>query len=593
MVDWTDGIYQQIVEDRDREKEERNSAQILAFLEGKQWSDRARYARSRPVVDKFSRHFWESVGLLTDLALDFQVKLFDKLSDFSEFEALLNKLAVHWASRNNFEDRLYDVVLYGLLHTGYCKLQWLSSLNGGLGDVAMVPIAPWNCGMLGTDASIDDAEVFCTWRPVTLERLIRDFGDSARRVQSDPAHSSSFGGTSDSLRPSHISRERWQRLGGPLKQAIARRYANLGESSTTPYSQCALLKEFWLKDDSTNDSSETVVVGPQTPSGEPAYNWCYRVEPGEPLYPRGRVITTASGHVLNDSPNPYWHARFPFADFRPFRVPWQVSGLSVTRPWRQMSTIMNRIYGGVLDMINSVLEPTLVAPKAAFPPADWDALDPGAAGGKIKYNNNSPRVPEFAKRSEIPGWVFSYLQEIEKEYGQSSGASAVAQAISKKQVPGSDSLEKIINSRSFPVRVQSRALTSFVRSIGSMGIANILQFYSAAHRVAVLGASGVSSSDFRPIYGHALPAGIKGEDFVRKFQFVIKPGSTLSVEKDMKIEMALTLSKMGILSARGLFRTLDANFDYERNKEELLEEAKIKILVGAAAAAATGKRSHK
>ena len=82
---------------------------------------------------------------------------------------------------------------------------------------------------------------------------------------------------------------------------------------------------------------------------------------------------------------------------------------------------------------------------------------------------------------------------------------------------------------------------------------------------------------------------MKPEDFVRRFMFIIKPGSTLAVEKNERIQHAFTLRKMGDLSSRGLFRILDQNFSWDRNKEELLEEARLKLLVAAANAAVTGK----
>jgi hypothetical protein len=587
VVAWTESIYSQATEDKDRDREVKDSLKIIDYLEGKQWADKARFARSRPVINKFQRHFWESVGLLTDLALDFNVKLYDRLNDYSEFEELLNKLATHWAETNDFEDRLYDVVLYGLLHSGYAKLQWNSSLNGGMGDVDLVPIAPWNIAFVGGNGqNIQQCEATCYFHVVTIEHLFRTFGETAKRVKGDSEYSGegSFGGTSSSLRPKHISKESWARIQGtPLQRVLA------GSSKTEDAEQypMTMQKEFWIKDGSVNERKESVIVG------NPISNWSYLVEPGMKLYPRGRVITTAGGCVLSDDPNPYWHAKFPFSAFKPYRVPWKVSGVSPTKPWIQMSNIMNRIYGGILDQINSIIEPSLIAPKAAFPAADWDSLDPGASGAKIKYNNNSPRPPEFAKKTEMPAWVFQYLQEIGKEYEMSSSASAVGQALGKKQVPGGDALEQIISSRSFPVKVQSRGLTSFIKDIGYMGISDMLQFYSAAHRQAILGTKGITNSDFQPIYGQARPSGMKGEDFVRKFQFIIRPGSTLTVEKDDKIKYAFALSKLGKLSDRGLYRTLDQNFDFSRNQKELLEEAKIKLLVGAAAAAMGGKGGKK
>ena len=254
-----------------------------------------------------------------------------------------------------------------------------------------------------------------------------------------------------------------------------------------------------------------------------------------------------------------------------------------------MNNVINRINGGILDMIIHIIEPTLVAPKAAFPPADWDALDPSAYGAKIKYNNNAPRPPEFQSKRELPAFVLTYLTEISREAESTSTGSAMTQALGKKQVPGGDALEMIKHSRSTPVRVQSRALESFLRDSGYMGICNMLQFYSVAHRIEVLGAQGITEADYNPIYGEARPKGMKPEDFVRRFMFIIKPGSTLAVEKNERIQHAFTLRKMGDLSSRGLFRILDQNFSWDRNKEELLEEARLKLLVAAANAAVTGK----
>jgi hypothetical protein len=261
-----------------------------------------------------------------------------------------------------------------------------------------------------------------------------------------------------------------------------------------------------------------------------------------------------------------------------------------------MNQTINKILGGSLDSLYAINEPTLIAPKGAFPAGDWESLDPGAAGGKIRYNNNSPKAPEFSKRAEFPfAPAMQSIDLVSKEMDMASGASAIGQALNKKQVPGGDSLEMIISSRSLPIRVQSRALTSFVEEIGSMGVANMLQFYSVAHRVAILGDKGIADSDYRPLYGQAWnkESGLKPEEFVRRYQFVIRPDSTLATQRESKIPIALALRKQGDISSQELMRRLDPNFDFERNKKELIEEAKVKMLIGAASAALQGKGQTK
>lgn len=586
VLDWTEDLFEQLTTDKERERELRDCLKVMDYLEGRQWSQNARFARSRPVINKFNRHYWEGIGYLSDLALDFHVKTFDTDGEYNSFQKLLEGLASYWALHNDFDESTYDVIHYGMMHSGWSKQAWRSSLNGGLGDIEIVDCAPWEVAVEGTGNKVKDAECICYYRVETIRQLIRDYGEVAKGVRPDSDFSAGSAAlTSESLRPSHINKDVWAKLADPLRKRL------LGDSipqSEDLYPK-AVKKEFWMKDDSINESSSSVVVGPTDEEGAPAYNWSYWVEPGMKLYPRGRVIVQAGGKVLADSPNPYWHGDHPFSCFRPFRVPWKLSGMSPVKPWMQMQNITNRIYGGVLDMIAAILEPTLIAPKAAFPQADWEGLDPGAAGGKIKYNNNSPKAPEFAKRAEVPSYVLEYLREISKEFDMSSGASAVTQALGKKQVPGDDVLERILSTRSLPIKVQTRALTSWVKDQGKMGVANILQFYTLAHRMHILGLGGTTPSDFRPIYGELRPKGMAGEEFVKKYQFVIRPGSTLASEKNEKTGFAMELQKRGILSAKGLFRQLDQNFDYDRNRTELVEEAKLKILMAGAAAAATGK----
>ena len=579
VIEYTDRLYELATQDRDRDREIRETMKTIDFLDGKQWDAGARVGRNRPVINKMRRHYIENVGLLTDLAIDFSVKMFDRMNEFNDLEAILNQLATMWARQNQFEDRMYDVILYGLLHTGPAKIQWNSSLHNNMGDVDLVPIAPWQWSTLGAGTNPQDAECILYFPVVTKDHLIRRFGDVAKRVECDMEYGGALGGGFN--RPAHISKDAWARYAPALRASLGVKQSLAASDSLYPMVTC---KEFWLRDPAKNETSSTRLVG------RPGTNWCYMVEPGDFLYPRGRVIVQAGGVVLEDTCNPYWHAKFPFPVFRPFRMPWQMSGSPMMKSWMQMQRVINTLMGGMLDYLCAVNEPTMVAPKGAFPPGDWDSLDPGAPGGKIKYNNNAPKAPEFMKRAELPVAAnMQYLAEINREFDMSSGASAMQQALGKKQVPGGDSLEMILSSRSLPTKVESRALGSFIEEGGEMIVANMLQFYSVQHRVTKLGMGGLSASDWRPIYGESLPAGMKPEDFVRKFPVTVRKDTLLRSQKEAKIQYAIALSKMGKISDKKLFQALDDNFPYAENRKELLEEARTKLLLAAAAAAVQGK----
>lgn len=590
ILQFTDKLFDTATQDREFEAQTKSTFRLLDYLDGRQWSGSARRGRNRPVLNKVRRHFWDTVGLLTDLALDFKVKMFEKQNDWSDMEKIINELVLHWVLKSSYEDRQYDVILYGLLHTGPAKIQWNSKLNGGMGDNEMIAIAPWQWVTLGAGTNPQDAECIIYFPVVTKDSLIRDYGPTARRVQCDADYS---GGALQGQfsRPAKFSPAQWSGMAQTLKQSLGIKRSQTDDD--TPYPM-TLKKEYWLNDDSMNNGPSTVTVGPADSKGEPRVNWAYRAEPGERLYPRGRVIITAGGCVLEDQPNPYWHAKKPFPVYRPLRLPWKMTGDPVMRSWAQMNSIINRVLGGMQDYLDAVIEPTLVGPKGAMPAADWDALDAGASGGKIKYNNNAPKPPEFMKKAEFPiAASKQFTDTVEKEMELTSGASAMQQALGKKQVPGSDSLDTILSSRSLPIRVKSKSLASFVEEGGGMLVSNTLQFYPVALRVKILGMKGFSASDFRPLYGEAIPAGMRPEEFVRNFQGVVKRDSILESQKDSKKQIAMALSKLGKLSDRNLFRVLDDSFDFEANQRELIQEAKIKIVVAAAAAAAQGKTGHK
>lgn len=579
VIEWTESVYSEAEQELSNAPETKLVGKLIDYIDGRQWSPQARFGRSRPVNNRLFRQFIEMVGLLTDIEPDFKVKFYNSPEGFSELEKLLNEMITIWATMSDFEMELSQTVMYGLIHTGYGKMQWNGSLNNGLGDNEFLPISSINLMEVGSISRMKENECVIFRQPVTMAYLKRKFGRVVDGVRPD---SSLSGMPAQMMRPAKMPSSQWMRLSPQLQRMLGQK----GESASTKYPN-SLMKEFWLKDDSVLEGSTSILVGPE------GANWSYWVEPGMPIYPRGRLVITAGRKVLEDTCNPYWHATHPFAKFRPYRVPWSANGLSPLAPLAAIQNILNRINGGVMDTINAAIEPTLIAPKAAFSDQAWDSMDPGEAGGKIKYNNNSPKAPEFKKPPELGNYVLPFAQELMKEQDATSGAAAIQQALNKKQVPGGDSIDMIMNSKSTNLRLMGRSLKSFLTEIGNMATCNLLQFSTAKARSAKFGGKGLLDSDFTPIYGNLLPQGMKGEEFVRMCSFSIRKGSLLAIEKNDEIQVAFALRKGGDLSRKGLYRKLDANIDYEQIHDELLEEAKEKLALGALANAASGKHGKK
>lgn len=579
VVEWTESVYTEAETELASSNELKLTGKLIDYIHGRQWSPQARFGRSRPVNNRLFRQFVEMVGLLTDIEPDFQVKFWDKRNGFSDLEKLLNEMITIWAEMSDFEMELSQVVMYGLLHTGYAKVQWNPSLNNGEGDNEFLPISPINLMVVGAQSKMSQGECVIFRQPVTMAYLKRKFGSVADGVQPDAGL---VGAPAQMMRPARMPASRWATLPQSLKNLLGQK----SEAYATKY-PISLMKEFWFLDDSIWEGSESIRVGPELA------NWSYIVEPGMPLYPRGRLVVTAGKKVLEDTCNPYWHSQFPFAQYRPLRVPWQFFGASSLEPIAAIQNILNRINGGIMDTINAAIEPSIVAPKAAFSQQSWDSMDPGAPGSKFMYNNNSPKSPEWRKPPELGAYVMPFAQEMMKEQDATSGAAAIQQALNKKQVPGGDSIDMIMNSKSTNLRLMGRSLKSFLTEIGTMVTANNLQFSTAKSRASIFGGRGLQDSDFTPSFGNLMPHGMKPEEFVKMATFSIRKGSLLAIEKQEELPIIFGLRKSGDLSRKNLFRRLEINFDEKQNHEELLEEAIEKIKLAGSAGAAAPKHGKK
>ncbi len=576
VLAWSDSVYDEAERELADSREIRLTSKLIDYISGQQWNAKSRYGRSRPTVNRLFRQFIEMAGLLTDIEPDFQVKFHNEDEQFLALQNLLNEMITMWAQVTDFEMELTQCVMWALLNTGFAKVQWNGRMNNELGSNEFMPLGPLNVMTIGAGNKLQDDECVIARWPVTLETLHRAFGKLADGVVADLESSEPTGEVS---RPGKMSQASWVRLNPQLKKMLGKRQVDAKRSRYPK----AMLKQFWFRDSSINEGSVT------KPVGDERYNWSYLVEPGMPWYPRGRFLIVAGGKVLQDQCNPYWHAMFPFAKLRLIRVPWTTQGMSPLDPIAMMSDIVNRINGGIMDMIRAAIEPRIVAPKAAFAQSVWDSMDPGAPGSKMQYNNNTPRAPEFPKPPELPAYVLTMKQDVEKEQDATSGAAAISQSLNKKQVPGGDSLEMIMNSRSIPIRFMGRGLYSFLTEVGTQVVCNEMQFSTSKSRIKMFGTKGLTDSDFEPFYGQFLTKGMQPEEFVRQAVFSIRKGSLLAIEKNEEVQIAFAMVKMGVLSRKALYRKLGIpKAEQDRIELELVEEAKEKI----ALAGAAGARQH-
>jgi hypothetical protein len=522
----------------------------LDYLAGLQWKGQVPSHSARPVTNRMLRLFWETVGMLTDIRPIFEVHATARDESYSKTQDILNRLSRAWAMENNFDLRLAFVVMYGMVTTGYVKMEWDPFAAQGQGDIVMQPISPNAVFVLGGESDLQEAECVIYRQIKTLAWIRRAFPITGWAVKPDINYSKYDLASSA---PAHVTPQLFMSLSAGMRRKIS----NTPEMSHSVYPK-AEYREFWLKDPSVNSGSEPVLMGRKDT------NWCYTVKPGEALYPRGRVIKMANQVILDDQPNPYWHGRSPFAMLRLNAVPWQWNGMNIMRPWMAMQDLLNQIQSGVLNMVKLAVNPPMLAPKNAFSPEAWKSLNMSRPNEKAQYSGNTPYKPEFRPAPQLPAYVLQMNSIVSQEMDMSSGAAAVADAARKKQVPSGDSLDQIQQARNTPIRLMGRNIEGFIGDLGQLFIPNLLQFYTAERRTDLLGMQGLTPADYDAAPGTLVPAGLEPESYARRFKFRIERGSLLSVQRVERVNYAIKLFAMRAMSLQQLYRILDLNIDVDR-----------------------------
>lgn len=547
IAQWCEAAWEEATEDQRQVEELSLIDTYIDYLCGRQWPGGRPSYRSKPVNNRMSRLFWELVSLLTDIRPVVEIRATERLKEYIEQEDILNKTTRAWWRNNRVDSKVAMAIVYAILTTGFIKIEWNENLQFGEGDLQVVPISPRSLLPLkpGTDLQSSEAVIYVDQKSVGW--IQRKFPDRAHLVMPD-INLSQFEVSQGP--PPNISPQLFAALTPAYKRVLGR---NQSQLKTSAYPMCKY-REFWIKDYSVNTSNQVVAVGK---AGKDPYRIGYTVNPGERLYPRGRLIVMAGRQVVHDGPNPYWHGLFPFAMCRLNVVPWQLYGVSDLKSWKDLQDIVNQIIAGVLDMIKRAVNPPLIAPTGAIGEEAARQIDLSMPGAKVLYRANSPQAPRVEQTAQLPGFVLQFHQGIEREMDQQSGIATVDEAMRKKQIPGGDTLDQIRNSKQTPIRMKARNIEDFIVDCGTQMVPNFFQFYNRERRLYLLGPAGGHSEDFDWKPNVMVPPEARPSTHIRKFKFEIVEGSLLSIQRVEKVLALYRLRQAGDIDRRTFFAMLD------------------------------------
>ena len=589
MADFLDGCYSEGVARQKTVPELKAMDEAIDYLAGIQWKDKLPSYRPKPVSNEVLSNFWETIGLLTDVKPIFHISETGMAGNYSKTAKILNAMVKGWARKDKFNQTLAFWTMFGMFTTSPVKLYWNPFARGTSGDAAdadisMTHLSPKALMRLGPTRphDLEEDEMVIYRHRETLNWIKRAYPNMGKHVCPDDGLSKY--GVEPQIPPT-VMPQLFEQLG-----AVQRHLIGGSEQSRvkSKYPE-AEVAEFWMLDDSLNESRNTIWMGPGDGRSKDSAPWGYWVKPGEKLYPRGRVVIRANKVTLYDEPNPYYHRKRPFVLMGLHSVPWQQWALSVVKPWMDTNDQINQIMAGLLLNVRRALNPALMAPKSAIHPDALKQINAEKPGLKISFNSNAITGPTWQQPPNIGNYPIPTLEMLRRSIKENSGTDAVNQALGKKQVPGGDTLDRIQFSKTTPIRFKAGNVETAVDELGELWTGTALQFYDAARRMEFLGIDGLTKEDIDDRPGSLIPEGITSEAYVRKWSFECERGSLFNFQRQDKIQIAAGLRKNKDLSRRKFFAVLDWNIDQAENDAELADEAKQMAMAMAAAGIKPGE----
>lgn len=257
----------------------------------------------------------------------------------------------------------------------------------------------------------------------------------------------------------------------------------------------------------TNWSYTVPALGDPIPSGviNPATGQPFTTPATEEhcrMFPLRRYTIFSRTGICYDGSSPWWHGDVPLARLRFGDWAWEALGSSLVAELRTMQQGIEAIMRGIEDSIAARLDPpylyddTLVADSwaKAFNPrmAGSRAKAPLMQGEPIKF----PIPPEYYN---VPAHIFQWVREQEERMDYVSGVRDLVAIAKAKQIPGADTLEKLLEMAGPIVQDMVQSVATPLQQLGEWRKAYYFQFYTRSRMITVTGPEGVDVDvQYRP-----------------------------------------------------------------------------------------------
>jgi hypothetical protein len=212
------------------------------------------------------------------------------------------------------------------------------------------------------------------------------------------------------------------------------------------------------------------------------------------LFPLRRYTIFSRTALCYDGPSPYWHGAAPIARLTFGDWAWEALGSSTVPQLKNIQDGIVALMRGIEDSGAARLDPPAVVDDRMA--ATWgDAFNPRKAGVRarapldtiadpIKY----PFPPEYYN---VPPWITEWITAQEARMDYLSGVTDLVAIAKAKQVPGADTLEKLMEMAGPIVQDTIRRVENPLQQLGEWRKAMYFQFYARPRMLTITGPEGV------------------------------------------------------------------------------------------------------
>jgi len=531
---------------------------------------------SNTVDNEFGNIALQLAAAMTDVKPFWEFKTANPA--FERQAEILGKLSYHWWGGRHIDRVFMDAIKFCLVAgSGYLHTVWDPTIQDLITyaeyPLDVLPIRPMPGGQ-----SIQDCFAVIIRREKTVNELRARWPNHASEIKAtrDAAAASEDDQNTAARIVQALNRSPWSRYREFLSKAVAN-FAGGTIPVTDQYTA-------YVRDPSINDTTNTILMGPWSEDGKkPLVNWAYDVKPGQKLYPRGRTVVATPLTRLYDGPSNYWHGNFPISKLTLDRWPYPKAWLGKSPLWDCVDDqrALNRAQRAIEDHVEKFVGPDLIVDQSTgLSQKAIDALDTRKARGKFKRRPGPGKGFEINYPAPLPAEIITRPQMIIERMRSKAGISAIDAVLKLQQLPEADTIEKLMEASTAPVRARSRELEAFMREFALQRAYDFTQYYTVSQRIAIAGADGITIEDFDYDPGSLVPAHIGSDydssgnlrpeamdfvrprldragDFLRYFTYHVTPGSLLKSAKITDQLMYLQLFRAGILDPITLLEKLE------------------------------------